>query len=62
VTYPALTILDEFADMIAKALSGLAHHSSGYYISEVTDGPEDRIEHPVYKAWVGLSIQLDSDI
>lgn len=62
VTYPGLTLLDEFADLVAKALSGLAAHSTGYYVSEVVDGPEDRIEHPVYKAWIGLSVQLDSDI
>lgn len=62
VTYPGLTLLDEFSDLISKALSNLDPHSSGYYISEVVDGPEDRIEHPIYKAWVGLSIQLDSDI
>ena len=60
VKFPGLALLDEFADLTAKALVNLAAHSSGYYVSEIGDGPEDAINFPVYKAFLGLQITLDS--
>lgn len=60
-TFPGLALLDEFADLVARALVNLAAHSSGYYVSDLSDGPDDQITFPVYKAFLGLQIQLDSD-
>ena len=61
VVFPGLAKLDELADMISKALVNLPLHPSGAYVSDLEEGPPDVIEFPVYKAFIGLSIMLDSE-
>lgn len=60
-TFPGLALLDEIEDLITETIENIPLHPSGYYISETTEGQEDQIQFPIYKAFLGLTVTLDSD-
>lgn len=61
LTYAGAMQIDVLTDLIAETINNLAAHSSGYYVSDLSDGPDDVINFPIFRAYFGLAIQFDSD-
>lgn len=61
VFYPGLDLLDEFSDLIDKTITNIPAHSSKEISFQLTEGPDDQIQFPVYKAYAGLTVQIDSN-
>jgi len=60
-TVSGVKILDEFSDLIDKTIVNAPIPASGAYSFQVVDGPNDHIKKPVYSAFSGLSVQIDSN-
>lgn len=56
-----MPVIDELSDLVEKFFVSFAQTAGVGIVSTPSGGPEDMIENSVFKSWLALGVQLDSD-